>query len=85
MELAADFKALVSSMEAKRFDFSRYEDRYRDQVKKLIAAKRKGKEIVAPSEEEEEEPVIDFIEAMKRSISQQKKRSVRKPRRRKAV
>lgn len=78
-------KALVSSMEAKRFDFSQYEDRYRDQVKKLIAAKRKGKEIVAPPEEDEEEPVIDFIEAMKRSIGQQKKRSVRKPRRRKAV
>ena len=78
-------KTLVASMEAKRFDFSRYQDRYRDQVKKLIAAKRKGKEIAAPPEEEDDEPVIDFIEAMKRSIHQGKKRSARKPRRRKAV
>ena len=73
-------KALVSSMEAKRFDFSRYEDRYRDQVKKLIAAKRKGKEIVAPPEEEEEELVIDFVEAMKKSLARNKKKPARKPR-----
>jgi DNA end-binding protein Ku len=79
-------KALVTSMEARRFDISAYEDRYRDQVKKLIAVKRKGKDIVAPpEEEEEEEPVIDFIEAMKKSLSQNRNRSSRKPRRRKAV
>jgi DNA end-binding protein Ku len=78
-------KALVTSMEAKRFDISAYEDHYRDQVKKLIAAKRKGKDVVAPPEEEEEEPVIDFIEAMKKSLAQNKKRPSGKSRRRKAV
>jgi non-homologous end joining protein Ku len=36
-------KALVTSMEAKQFDIAACEDRYRDQEKWLIAAKRNAK------------------------------------------
>ena len=69
-------KALVSSMAAERFDFSRYQDRDRDQVKKLIAAKRKGKEIAPPPEEEGDGPVLDFMEAMNAALTS--KRNVRR-------
>ncbi len=60
-------KDVIRSMTTQRFDISDYEDRYRERVKELIAAKRKGKEVVmAP--EQEEEPVINLIDALKRSL-----------------
>ena len=60
-------RELVHSMESRRFAMTAYEDHYRDRVKELIAAKRKGEEIVAPAEEDER-PVINLMEALKNSL-----------------
>jgi DNA end-binding protein Ku len=72
-------KELIHSMEAAKFSLDDYQDRYRKQVKQLIAAKQKGKEIVAPPDEEEE--VINLMDALRRSLPG--KRTKRTPRKRK--
>jgi DNA end-binding protein Ku len=58
---------LIRNWEEKGFDFSDYEDRYREKVSHLLEAKRKGEELVAP-EEEEGPQVINLIEALERSL-----------------
>ena len=68
------------------FDFSAYEDTYREKVEELIKAKLKGREIVAPEEEEEPE-VVSLMDALKQSLTQMRgktKRSTRTRRRRSA-
>jgi DNA end-binding protein Ku len=79
-------KQLLGSLESEHFRAGDYEDRYRARVKKLLAAKRKGKEIVAPPEDNEE-PMIDFMAALRKSVSQSKNKKPAKRRtgRRKAV
>ncbi len=65
LKLASD---LVRSMTSRNFSIAKYEDRYRERVMALIDAKRKGKEVVSPPEEEEPE-VINLMEALKRSVA----------------
>lgn len=75
-------KELIASMESDRFDLSDYEDRYQERVKDLIAAKKKGEEIVTPPEEEEGD-VINLMDALKRSLGEKKNgRGRRKTRKR---
>lgn len=62
-------KELIASMESEMLDLSDYEDRYQERVKELIAAKKKGEEIVAPPEEDEGD-VINLMDALKRSLGQ---------------
>lgn len=59
---------LIASWETKSFDFSNYEDRYFEKVKELIDAKVKGREVVAP-EEEEEPSVVNLMDALKKSVA----------------
>jgi DNA end-binding protein Ku len=59
---------LVESMTNDDFSISSYRDRYRERVLKLIESKRKGKTIEI-AEEEEEEPIINLMDALKRSLS----------------
>jgi DNA end-binding protein Ku len=61
-------KQLVASMESENFDLSDYEDRYQGRVKELIAAKKKGEEIVPPDDEPAD--VINLMDALKRSLGQ---------------
>ncbi|HVX15621.1 MAG TPA: Ku protein [Pirellulales bacterium] len=58
---------LVGQWQDGEFDFSRYEDRYRQKVKQAIAAKREGSVVAAP--EEEEPQVINLMDALKRSLA----------------
>jgi DNA end-binding protein Ku len=60
-------KEVVHSMSSAHFSIDDYEDRYRERVKELIDRKRKGKEVVAP-EEEEEAPVVNLMDALKKSL-----------------
>jgi DNA end-binding protein Ku len=58
---------LVSDWQSKEFDFSQYRDRYRERIKQLIEAKRKGIEIRPPEEDRPE--VINLMDALKQSVA----------------
>jgi DNA end-binding protein Ku len=64
-------KMLISSLEAE-FEPQKYHDQYRDNLQKMIEAKIEGKKVVAaPSEHVA--PVIDIMEALKRSLAEKRK------------
>src|SRR5215813_6922114 len=64
-------KMLISSLEAE-FEPQKYHDEYRDNLQKMIEAKIEGKKVVAaPSEHVA--PVIDIMEALKRSLAEKRK------------
>jgi non-homologous end joining protein Ku len=58
---------LIGRWHEKRFDLSRYKDRYREKILQAIEAKRKGHELPVP--EEEEPPVINLMDALRQSIA----------------
>ncbi len=65
---------LIEASTSKRFDFSRYEDTYSEELKKLIEAKVAGREIVAPpAASEEETPIINLMDALRKSVQQNKR------------
>jgi len=64
-------KMLISSLEAD-FEPQKYHDEYRLNLEKMIEAKIQGKKVVAaPSEHVA--PVIDIMEALKRSLAEKRK------------
>src|SRR5712691_2361163 len=64
-------KMLISSLEAE-FEPQKYHDQYRDNLQKMIEAKIEGKKVVAaPSEHVA--PVIDIMEALKKSLAEKRK------------
>src|SRR5436190_2728958 len=64
-------KMLISSLEAD-FEPQKYHDEYRANVNKMIESKIEGKKVVAaPSEHIA--PVIDIMEALKRSLAEKRK------------
>jgi DNA end-binding protein Ku len=64
-------KMLISSLEAD-FEPQKYHDQYRDNLQKMIEAKIEGKKVVeAPTEHIA--PVIDIMEALKRSLAEKRK------------
>jgi non-homologous end joining protein Ku len=73
---------LFSEWHAKRFDFSRYKDRYREKVLQAIKAKRKGHELPVP--EEEEPPAIILMDALRRNIARTGRNGAERPRRTKS-
>jgi DNA end-binding protein Ku len=50
------------------FDASELQSDYRRDLKALLEAKRAGEEITAPEEPTEDAPVIDLMEALRRSV-----------------
>lgn len=73
-------ETLIKSWDDEPFDFESYEDRYRNRLAELIEDKVAGKETVAPAKAEEEEPqVINFIDALQKSLKS-RSRSSTKPR-----
>src|ERR1700757_1522215 len=64
-------KMLISSLEAE-FEPQKYHDEYRDNLRKMIEAKIEGKKIVA-APTEHVAPVIDIMEALKRSLAEKRK------------
>lgn len=67
-------QTLVDSMTVSFGDLQ-LEDRYKDALRELVVAKVEGKEVVTV--EEEEQPVVDIMTALKQSIEQAK--SAKKP------
>ena len=64
-------KMLISSLEAD-FEPQKYHDEYRLNLQRMIESKIEGKKVVAaPSEHIA--PVIDIMEALKRSLAEKKK------------
>lgn len=64
-------KMLISSLEAD-FDPAKYHDAYRDNLQKMIEAKIEGKRVVE-TPEPKVAPVIDIMEALKRSLAEKRK------------
>jgi len=65
-------ETLIASLD-KGFGDIDFEDRYRDALLELVDDKVAGKEIVTLSEETESAPVIDIMDALKKSIEDAKK------------
>lgn len=68
------------------WDPSRYEDRYRARLKKVIADKKKGRTVKAPARESEPDVVPDLMAALEQSMAAMEKardaKSERAPKRR---
>lgn len=64
-------KMLISSLEAD-FEPGKYHDAYRDNLQKMIEAKIEGKRVVE-TPEPKIAPVIDIMEALKRSLAEKRK------------
>jgi DNA end-binding protein Ku len=71
MQLA---KTLTDSLVVRDFDLSAYKDDYTEKLTQLIEAKVAGKQIVEPPAEEPEQ-VINLMEALQKSISQEKSKA----------
>lgn len=68
-------KQLIESLEAS-FEPAKYRDEYQERLGKLLEAKQHGKEIVAESKPRLA-PVVDMMEALKRSLAARSKKPVR--------
>jgi DNA end-binding protein Ku len=64
---------LISSLAAP-FEPAKYHDTYRDNIKSLIEAKVRGKQVVQPTAVEHRAPVINIMDALKQSLDQMKKK-----------
>ena len=67
------------------FDPAELHSEYRRDLRALLEAKLKGEEIVQPEPEPDEAPVVDLMEALKRSVAQTQKGDGAKPARKKAA
>lgn len=63
-------QALIQDWSNAEFDFSDYQDSYRDKVQKLIASKVKKDKIVVPKVIEHEPATISLMDALKKSVKQ---------------
>jgi DNA end-binding protein Ku len=76
---------------AGEFDPAELTSQYRQNLRQMLEAKLDGQEIVKPEPEVEETPVVDLMEALKRSVEEVKgekparKKAARKPAARKKV
>jgi DNA end-binding protein Ku len=70
-------KTLITSMDTP-FDPSMYHDEYQSRLKELISQKISGKEVVSPASEPKGN-VIDLMEALQKSIEQNKPPQPKKP------
>jgi DNA end-binding protein Ku len=64
-------KMLISSLEAE-FEPQKYHDDYRENLQKMIEAKIDGRKVVA-TPETHIAPVIDIMEALKKSLAEKRK------------
>lgn len=71
-------KSLVSHLAAP-FKISAFHDTHRENVERLIEQKRKGQKITA-TKQPRKAPVIDLMDALKRSLAQSASASTQRPR-----
>jgi DNA end-binding protein Ku len=64
--------SLVETLAAS-FEPEKYKDSFRDNLKAMIEAKVQGEEVVEPPAAEKMAPVIDIMEALKKSLAAAKK------------
>lgn len=64
-------ETLITASTAEDFDLSKYEDLYTARLTQLIEAKVEGREVVSPPAEEEA-PVINLMDALRKSVAQAK-------------
>jgi DNA end-binding protein Ku len=62
---------LIEASTQKKFDITKYSDTYVSRLRTLIEAKVEGKEVVSPPRKEER-PVINLMDALRKSIAQTK-------------
>jgi DNA end-binding protein Ku len=65
-------KALIESASTDKFDMSRYQDKYTENLSKLIEAKVSGQELVAPPVQEQAQ-VINLMDALRQSVEKMQK------------
>ena len=66
-------KTLAGAMWASEFELADYPDSYKENVRRLIESKVKGKEVIAPPPEEAPTVVINLMDALQRSVAAAKK------------
>ncbi|HLH10166.1 MAG TPA: Ku protein [Terriglobales bacterium] len=66
---------LINSLAAP-FEPTKYKDTYRENIKAMIEAKVRGKQVVQPAVVEHRAPVINIMDALKQSLDQMKKKPV---------
>lgn len=64
-------KQLIEGSTSK-FDLSAYRDDYEAAVKKLVAAKRKGKTLPEPEAKKKPEKVVSIMDALRQSLAEAK-------------
>src|SRR6185295_16164268 len=62
-------RTLIDASTVKKFDISRYQDIYTNRLRELIELKVAGKEVVAPPAVEEEAPIVNLMDALRRSVA----------------
>ena len=72
---------LITASTDKKFDLKKFHDYYTVQLREAIEAKVEGKDVVVPEQAEEEVPVINLMDALKRSVQSTKRgpKSPKKP------
>jgi DNA end-binding protein Ku len=76
-------QSLIDAWYSDDFDFTSYDDNYRERLERLIETKKKGNEVAAPEDDEEEPEVINLLDALKQSAAYAKSvRSSKKSRKR---
>lgn len=63
---------LIEASTDKDFDFGQFEDHHTEQLRSIIDAKVAGKEVVAPEQDEEDVPIINLVDALKKSMQRTK-------------
>ena len=66
-------KSLTDALTEEDFDLAKYKDEYAERLTKLVEAKVKGQEVVAPPDEPAPR-VINLMEALKKSIAESQKK-----------
>lgn len=61
-------KTLLSTIRQKRFEIGEYHDLYAERLQALVQAKAAGKKLVSTPQSEEAPPVINLMDALKKSL-----------------
>jgi DNA end-binding protein Ku len=79
-------ETLIDAWYSDDFDFTEYDDNYRERLQRLLKAKKQGHE-VEPPEEDKEPEVLNLMDALKQSLAQSRsgKRSRRSHKRRRSA
>ncbi len=80
-------QTLIRAWSAKDFDFTAYDDPYRERMQELIDAKLAGRELKGPKEEEEAPDIVSLMDALKQSLAAKKRptKSARSRKRRRSA